>query len=164
VSNRGWRYRAANSVAKGNNIRSLKLKIRIRDRDTGSIAPGSPNCDLVDMLLSPPKSRLGYGWHSEMRDVPARSVGRCRDKRRSCQNSRWQAFPRRTGGIAVPPRKPHYCTAGLAPRRDAGSTEGTFSTMRAEIPQSRKHSIAISASSRGSWRTRAPENDFWLSI
>ena len=33
---------------------------------------------------------------------------------------------------------------------------GVSSRMRAEIPQSRRHSSAISASSRGIWRTRAP--------
>ena len=38
---------------------------------------------------------------------------------------------------------------------DRGPPSGS-SRMRAEMPQSRRHSSAISASSRGIWRTRAP--------
>src|SRR6202040_2083294 len=61
--------------------------------------------------------------------------------------------------IAVHPSmgwQTHRYAAFVAPRSDADSPRGAFSRMRAEKPQSRRHSTAISASSRGIWRTRAP--------
>src|ERR1700730_5972970 len=61
--------------------------------------------------------------------------------------------------IAVHPsmgRQTHRYAAFVAPRSDADFLRGAFSRMRAEKPQSRRHSTAISASSCGIWRTRAP--------
>src|SRR6202011_2247981 len=45
---------------------------------------------------------------------------------------------------------------GVASYSAGRSLRGVSSRMRAETPQSRRHSTAISASSRGIWRTRAP--------